>query len=251
MTDLYSRPNEQAPQSDISASRVAGNAAPMSALSDPAANDPFAVTVDKAGLKRRSVHGSFVTVASQAAKMLILLASQVILARLLVPADFGLVAMVAPVIAFILVFNDIGLGQAIVQRPVLVQDQVSALFWVNLALSCALACLVALLAPLLAWAYGEPHVIGIMVVLGILIPISALGINPTALLSRRSGTSRRSDRQPEWLIFAASSILLPLRWYASVQPVFTQVSVRFAEAPPRGRPVRGRRVLSLVSHPQA
>jgi PST family polysaccharide transporter len=195
MTDLYSRPNEQAPQSDISASRVAGNAAPMSALSDPAANDPFAVTVDKAGLKRRSVHGSFVTVASQAAKMLILLASQVILARLLVPADFGLVAMVAPVIAFILVFNDIGLGQAIVQRPVLVQDQVSALFWVNLALSCALACLVALLAPLLAWAYGEPHVIGIMVVLGILIPISALGINPTALLSRqmRFGWIARND----------------------------------------------------------
>jgi polysaccharide transporter, PST family len=157
----------------------------MSALSDPTANDPFAVAVDNAGLKRRSVHGSLVTVASQAAKMVIQLASQVILARLLVPADFGLVAMVAPVIAFILVFNDIGLGQAIVQRPVLVQDQVSALFWVNLALSCALACLVALLAPLFAWIYGEPHVIGLMVVLGILIPISALGINPTALLSRQ------------------------------------------------------------------
>lgn len=157
----------------------------MSALSDPAANDPFAVAVDTAGLKRRSVHGSLVTVASQGTKMLIQLASQMLLARLLVPADFGLLAMIAPVIAFIMVFNDIGLGQAIVQRPVLVQDQVSALFWVNLALSCALACLVASLAPLLAWAYGEPHVIGAMVVVSILIPISALGINPTALLSRQ------------------------------------------------------------------
>jgi PST family polysaccharide transporter len=184
----------------------------MSALSDPSANDPFAVAVDTAGLKRQSVRGSLMTVASQGAKMLIQLASQVVLARLLVPADFGLLAMVAPVIAFIMVFNDIGLGQAIVQRPVLVQDGVSALFWVNLALSCALACLVASLAPLFAWVYGEPHVIGLMVVLSILIPISALGINPTALLSRqmRFGWIARNEVAAA---FAGVVIAVFCAWY--------------------------------------
>ena len=117
--------------------------------------------------------------------MVVQLGSQVVLARLLFPADFGLLAMISPIIGFILVFNDMGLGQAIVQRPVLVQEQVSALFWISLGLSCVLGGAVLLISPLLAWAYGEPNVVELMINLGILIPISALSVNPKALLSRQ------------------------------------------------------------------
>ncbi len=49
--------------------------------------------------------------------MAIQLGAQIVLARLLFPAEFGIMAMAYPVIAFVQVFNDIGLGQAIVQRP--------------------------------------------------------------------------------------------------------------------------------------
>ena len=157
----------------------------MTSSSDPTAADPFAIALDAEDLKRRSLNGSLLTIASQSARMVIQLGSQLILARLLTPADFGLLAMVAPVIGFILVFNDLGLGQAIVQRPVLVQDQVSALFWVSLALSCGLAGAVGLVSPFVAWLYGDPRVVGLMIALGVLIPVSALGINPTALLSRQ------------------------------------------------------------------
>ena len=156
----------------------------MSVSSDPTSDDAFAVALDVQELKRKSVQGSLVTTASQGARMVIQLGSQVMLARLLFPADFGLLAMISPIIGFILVFNDMGLGQAIVQRPVLVQEQVSALFWISLGLSCVLGCAVVLVSPLLAWAYGEPNVIELMIILGILIPISALSVNPTALLSR-------------------------------------------------------------------
>ncbi len=147
-------------------------------------DDPFAVSLDAEGLKRRSVRGSFATVLSQGTKLAIQLGSQVILARLLFPAEYGLIAMAYPVIAFLQVFNDIGLGQAVVQRPTLVQEQVSALFWVNIAISCLLTLVVALLAPLAAWVYGEPRLVLLTMVLGLIFPITAIGILPNALLAR-------------------------------------------------------------------
>src|SRR5690348_6375413 len=117
--------------------------------------DPFAVKGGEAGFKRQSLRGSLATFLAQAIKMVIQIGSQIVLARLLFPAEYGLVAMAYPVVAFLQVFNDIGLGQAIIQRPVLEQGQVSALFWLNLAVSSLLAISVVAISPMAAWAYGE------------------------------------------------------------------------------------------------
>lgn len=166
-----------------------------SAAQEAALENPFDIDEGPESLKQRSVRGSFVTVLSQAAKMAIQLGSQIILARLLFPAEFGLLAMAYPVIAFVQVFNDIGLGQAIVQRPTLLPAQVSALFWVNIAISCTLACAVALLSPVASWVYGEPQLIGILLALSVTLPIAATSISPAALLARqmRFGVMARND----------------------------------------------------------
>jgi polysaccharide transporter, PST family len=157
----------------------------VSAVPNLPSGGPFEILRDPEGLKERSVHASFAVVLSQGAKMIIQVSAQVILARMLFPSDFGVLAMVYPLIGFVQIFNDIGLGQAIIQRPTLVQDQVSGLFWINIALSCVLGCLMALMAPVTAWAYGEPRVHDVMLALCVMIPVSALGIHPTALLSRQ------------------------------------------------------------------
>jgi PST family polysaccharide transporter len=154
-------------------------------VSDPTSEDPFEVALEAEGLKRRSLQGSLATGVSQIIRIVLQIGSQIILARLLFPSDFGLLAMVYPVIGFVQIFNDIGLGQAIVQRPTLIQAQVSALFWVNIGVSLLLAVVVTAAAPLAALAYQEPKVIGLMVVLSATIPIAALGIIPSALLMRQ------------------------------------------------------------------
>ena len=158
-------------------------------------DDPFSVTLDSANLKRRSVRGSFATMLSQGAKLVIQIGSQIILARLLFPAEYGLVAMAYPIIALLQVFNDIGLGQAVVQRPILVQDQVSSLFWVNIAISGLLTMVVAILAPLAAWIYGEPRLMLLTIVLGLIFPLTAVSILPNALLARhmRFGIMARNE----------------------------------------------------------
>lgn len=149
------------------------------------ATDPFAVKGGEGGLKRQSLRGSLATFLAQAIKMVIQIGSQIVLARLLFPAEYGLVAMAYPVVAFLQVFNDIGLGQAIVQRPVLEQRQVSALFWLNLGVSFLLSLSVILISPLAAWAYGEHRLIPLLAVLSMTLPIAGATIVPGALLARQ------------------------------------------------------------------
>ena len=99
----------------------------------------------KADLKERSVRGGAVTMVGQAVKFVIRMASVVILARLLTPEEFGLVAMVTVVTEFILMFKDMGLSTATVQKAEINHAQVSTLFWVNVCVSLIIVvCLVAL-----------------------------------------------------------------------------------------------------------
>jgi O-antigen/teichoic acid export membrane protein len=103
-------------------------------------------TADGEGLGRRAVRGVAVTSAGQAFRIAIQLATVVIMARLLPPADHGLFAMVMSVAGIAEVFRDFGLSQAAVQAKVLSVQQRSNLFWINTAIGAALALLVFLSA---------------------------------------------------------------------------------------------------------
>ena len=107
------------------------------------------------GLGRRAVRGAAVTSVGQALRILIQLASVVIMARLLSPADHGLFAMVMSIAGIAEVFRDFGLSQAAVQAPTLSRAQRSNLFWVNSAIGAALAVLVFLSSWGIAALYGR------------------------------------------------------------------------------------------------
>ena len=138
-----------------------------------------------ADLKVRSVRGGAVTVAAQIVKMAAQFAAIVVLARLLDPSAFGLVAMTAAAVAFLELFKDLGLSAATVQRPVLTHAQVSTMFWLNVGLGFVAAGLTAALAPLLAWFYGEHALIDITLCLAAGFIISGLSTQHMALLRRQ------------------------------------------------------------------
>jgi len=138
-------------------------------------------------LRHRSIRGATITSAAQAAKFVLMLGSQILLARLLNPADFGIVAMVAPILGFVTIMADLGLLQAVVQRPVLTQGELNAVFWVNAALSVTLTLVLAALAPLLAWIYHEPKLIPVTLALASLVIVTGLTLVQMALLNRTMG----------------------------------------------------------------
>lgn len=107
-----------------------------------------------------------------------------IVARILTPKDYGLVAMVLSVSAFFMVFSDFGLSLVTVQRPTISQEQLSTLFWVNVAFGLLLGCILAGLSPVIAWFYQDPRLIGVTLFLSTSFPIMALGIQHQAMLKR-------------------------------------------------------------------
>ena len=83
--------------------------------------------------------------------------SVVVLARLLTPTDFGLVAMVASVASVLNILRDLGLSDATIQAPHITHKQVSALFWVNSLFGTGTTLLLMICSPLIALLFKEPR----------------------------------------------------------------------------------------------
>ena len=85
----------------------------------------------------------------------------VVLARLLPPSAFGLLAMVAAIGLVLDLVKEFGLSSATIQKSDITHGQVSALFWVNAGVGAVLAAGLFLAAPLIAHFYGQPELEGI------------------------------------------------------------------------------------------
>lgn len=159
------------------------------ALGGAGANDPharhFATDHLMGDLKGRSVRGGAVTLSAQGVKFVLQLGSTAVLARLLTPADFGLIAMVTAITGFVAMFKDAGLSMATVQRAEVNHAQVSTLFWINVALSVVVMLVVAALSPLIAAFYSEPRLVWITLALAATMVFGGLTVQHQALLKRQ------------------------------------------------------------------
>lgn len=136
-------------------------------------------------LKGKSIRGGAWTISGQLSSYLIKMISTIVLARILTPADYGLVAMIIVIINFFLMFKDMGLSMATIQRAEITHEQVSSLFWFNLLASIIIGVVIALISPLVVKFYNEPRLLKIILVLSILFPASGLIIQHQAILERR------------------------------------------------------------------
>jgi O-antigen/teichoic acid export membrane protein len=123
-------------------------------------------------------------VASQVFRQLSRVAVVVILARLLTPEEYGLAAMVLVFSALVLIFADLALGAALVQREELNEADRSTVFWTSAAMG-TLFMLFGIAAswPIAAF-YGEPEVQPLFALLSVSFLVTALGTTQSALLNR-------------------------------------------------------------------
>ena len=135
-------------------------------------------------LRRQSSRWAIFSMLSQGTKLVLLFGSQIVLARLLSPSEFGIVAMVTPLLSFLAIFNDLGLSQATIQRPVLSHRESSMMFWINLALGTGIAAIVVLIAPWTGSLYHEPRLRLVMIALSGVVIINSLASQPCALMCR-------------------------------------------------------------------
>ncbi len=97
----------------------------------------------------------------------------IVLARLLTPADYGLIGLITVFISIALVFAQSGLGQALVQKKDADNTDFSTVFYFSIIFSIALYGVLFLTAPLIAGFYEEPKLINVIRVLGLSVIIGA------------------------------------------------------------------------------
>lgn len=112
---------------------------------------------DSADLGRKAMRGGVISVAMQYGNGVLQLVAAIVLARILAPEDFGLVAIITVLTSFAPLLIDFGLLDATTQRPSITQSQVSSLFWVSSAIGVALTVVLAASSPLIAWTFAEPR----------------------------------------------------------------------------------------------
>lgn len=135
-------------------------------------------------VKGHSVRSSLTLAFAQGGGQLIRFAAILLLARILTPADFGLVAMVTSLIGVVQVLQDMGLSTVTLQRPQLTAVQASTLFWLRAGVGAGIALICMLAGPLVASFYADPRALGIVVALAAGFFISGLGAQHRALLQR-------------------------------------------------------------------
>jgi len=139
----------------------------------------------EADLRGRSVRGGLVTLTSQGAMFVLQTISTVVLARILTPTDFGIVAMVTAVTGLASAFADLGLSEATIQSKVITHDQVSVLFWINAGIGLGLMLITVAMTPVFAWFYKEPRLVAVAFLLSFTFLFSGLRVQADALLKRQ------------------------------------------------------------------
>lgn len=151
------------------------------------ADRPDHLTTDhlRGSIRTRAVFGALAGATSQGGQFVLTFAYSAILARLLAPHDFGLVAMGMVVATFLQVLKDAGLSTATIQRQDITNAQVSNLFWLNIGVGGVAMIGMAATAPLVAWFFRQPELLGISTVLSLGFLLEALSVQHTAILNRQ------------------------------------------------------------------
>ncbi|HEY5200249.1 MAG TPA: lipopolysaccharide biosynthesis protein [Acidothermaceae bacterium] len=238
---------------------------------DPSRHDPFEVPEDvdsidepasdlvdepmekpAGGLGNAAARGTSITLAMQGVRFVLQFCSLVVLARLLTPSDFGIVAMVTAIVGVADILRDFGLSSAAIQAKTLNNAERSNLFWVNVGIGCAGALVILLCTPLISRLYGEHKLAPIIFSLAWVLIISGVNTQFNAELSRslRFKALAFADIGAQALGIAAAITVAALGggyWAIVVQQIVVAVmTLTFNMAVCRWRPGLPRRSVSIT-----
>ncbi|MCG7851118.1 MAG: lipopolysaccharide biosynthesis protein [Methanosarcinaceae archaeon] len=178
------------------------------------------------GIKKKTIVGAGFSIFAQTANYTIQTIGTIIMARLLLPEDFGLVTMVVTFSLLIQNFGLNGFTEAVVQRQEITQPEMSRLFWVNLLIMSALTAAFIAFSPLIVWFYKEPQLKRIAMALAFTILFGGLSTCHLALLTRNMKFKIYSMIQVGAALFSTGlGVLLAARGYGYWSLVLRRLSL--------------------------
>jgi PST family polysaccharide transporter len=143
------------------------------------------MAVSHVNFKQKTITGIGWSVFARLGRQGLQFVIEVILARLLLPQDFGLLGMLIVFIGFARIFTDLGLGSALIQKQDARPAHFFSIFWINVAVGFVLMLLFAGFSPLIARFYGEPVLVPLAIVISTNFLIGSISIVQSSLLRKR------------------------------------------------------------------
>ena len=135
-------------------------------------------------MRQRVTRGLAWTGASQVMLQVIRTGAAIFVARLLTPSEYGLAMLALVFASLVLVFSDLALGAALVQRKTLSERDRSTAFWITIGAGITFTVLGIALAGPVAGLYGQPSAEPLLAVLSLSFILTALGATQQSLLLR-------------------------------------------------------------------
>ena len=136
-------------------------------------------------MQTHAVNGALAIGIAQLIKLPFQIGSLIVLPRLLQPIDYGIYAMIDPLIAIAALILNFGISQAVIQAPGLQRNQVAGLFWITVIAGCAAGVLMLAASPLVSALYHEPRAGIVAAVSSVFLIFTGLTNIHEALLNRK------------------------------------------------------------------
>lgn len=175
-------------------------------------------------LAKSAIRGISWSSISQFGRQGIQYVTTLILANLLVPSDFGLIALALIFIGFLTLFKDMGMSSAIIQRDKNSENLLSTVFWTNLFLGLLYTAIIFICARFIADFYNEPKVELILKVFSPTFMISGISVLHKAILEKELKFKILAKIELLAVIFGSSiGIILAISGYGVWSLVFQSI----------------------------
>lgn len=176
-------------------------------------------------LKKKVLTGVFWTAIEQFANQIIGFVISVILARLLLPEEFGLIAMLAIFMAVGNTLIDSGLTLSLIRTPDPDEKDFSTVFYFNLAGSIVIYGIVASAAPYIADFYGQPQLTSIARVYSLVFIINAFAaVQKTKLTKQLNFKTQMLVATPSLILSGIVGVVLALYGYGVWSLVWSRIA---------------------------
>lgn len=123
---------------------------------------------------------------SQIFKIFVQLINIVVLARLIPPSEYGLMAMATVVVNLALLVRDLGTSAAIIQRKNLTPRTINAVFWLNIFMGVGIALFIVITSPFVSTLFHQDKLVIILCLLSLSFPLASSSSAHLALMERES-----------------------------------------------------------------
>lgn len=148
-------------------------------MADSADSTPHTATTS---LRHKTVRGMMWVAMQGVATRGVGMVQQLLLAWLLAPKDFGLIALALTVSTLVGLLSNPGIDSVLVQRQRRFRHWATPAFWLGMTTGLVGMVVTAIAAPVAAWAYRRPELVGLILVMATAAPLQTLQIIPRAKL---------------------------------------------------------------------